>query len=199
MRTSPVRSSRVATGEPPALTVVPPALESHEPFGLGRLYCDAVAAITRLIKPDSALAVFRKIQATDTAFVPVYLWLGLTYTELGRYEEGLDAIRKATLLAGRSPVLLTAGAFIRARMGDTRGAREVIGELENLSKEMYVSPYYFGEIYNALGETDAAIRWFERAIREKSGAVVYMKVSPTLKSLRNNREFRNILRSAGFD
>jgi lipopolysaccharide export system permease protein len=37
---------RAATGDPPGLTVVPPDLESHEPFGLGRLYC----------KPDSALA-----------------------------------------------------------------------------------------------------------------------------------------------
>ena len=148
-------------------------------------------------KPDSALAVFRRIQAMDTAFVPVYLWLGLTYTELGRYEEGLEAVRRATLLAGRGPVLLTAGAFIRARMGDARGAREVIGELENLSKEMYVSPYYFGEIYHALGENDVAFRWFERAVREKSGAVVYMKVSPTLKSLRGSREFTTLLESAG--
>lgn len=47
---------RVATGDPPGPTVVPEELESHEPFGLGRLYCDAVAAVTRLIRPDSALA-----------------------------------------------------------------------------------------------------------------------------------------------
>jgi lipopolysaccharide export system permease protein len=47
---------RAATGEPPGVTVVPPDLESHEPFGLGRLYCNAVAAVTKLIKPDSALA-----------------------------------------------------------------------------------------------------------------------------------------------
>jgi lipopolysaccharide export system permease protein len=47
---------RAATGDPPGPTVVPEELESHEPFGLGRLYCDAVAAVTRLIRPDSALA-----------------------------------------------------------------------------------------------------------------------------------------------
>jgi lipopolysaccharide export system permease protein len=48
---------RVATGEPPSVTVIPADLESHEPFGLGRLYCDAVAAVTRRIKPDTALAI----------------------------------------------------------------------------------------------------------------------------------------------
>jgi lipopolysaccharide export system permease protein len=47
---------RVATGEPPSVTVVPPDLDSHEPFGLGRFYCAAVAAVTNLIRPDTVLA-----------------------------------------------------------------------------------------------------------------------------------------------
>ena len=48
---------RAATGDPPRGTV-PLSGEpgSDEPFGLGRLYCDAVAALTRLTRPDSALA-----------------------------------------------------------------------------------------------------------------------------------------------
>ena len=61
---------RAATGEPPALTVVPPNLESHEPFGLGRLYCDAVAAITKLIKPDSALAAAQLPQLDSVVRTP---------------------------------------------------------------------------------------------------------------------------------
>jgi lipopolysaccharide export system permease protein len=61
---------RVATGEPPALTVVPPDLESHEPFGLGRLYCDAVAAVTKLIKPDSALAATQLPQLDSVVRTP---------------------------------------------------------------------------------------------------------------------------------
>ena len=46
---------RAATGKPPSVSAVPSG-PGDEPFGLGRLYCDAMAAITRLIKPDSALA-----------------------------------------------------------------------------------------------------------------------------------------------
>jgi lipopolysaccharide export system permease protein len=47
---------RAATGESPGVTPVPPEVESHEPFGLGRVYCAAAAAITKMIKPDTALA-----------------------------------------------------------------------------------------------------------------------------------------------
>jgi lipopolysaccharide export system permease protein len=57
---------RVATGDPPGPTVVPEELESHEPFGLGRLYCDAVAAVTHLIRPDSALAATQLPQVVRT-------------------------------------------------------------------------------------------------------------------------------------
>jgi lipopolysaccharide export system permease protein len=57
---------RAATGEPPGPTDVPEGLESHEPFGLGRLYCDAVAAVTRLIQPDSALAAAQQIPQLDS-------------------------------------------------------------------------------------------------------------------------------------
>ena len=47
---------RAATGEPPGVLEAPEELESKEPFGLGRLYCDALAAVTRMIQPDSAMA-----------------------------------------------------------------------------------------------------------------------------------------------
>ncbi len=57
---------RVATGEPPGPTEVPEGLESHEPFGLGRLYCDAVAAVTRLVKPDSAMAAAQQLPQLDS-------------------------------------------------------------------------------------------------------------------------------------
>ena len=61
---------RVATGAPPGPTVVPEGLESHEPFGLGRLYCDAVAAVSRLTRPDSALAATQLPQLDSVVRTP---------------------------------------------------------------------------------------------------------------------------------
>lgn len=57
---------RVATGKPPDPPEVPDELESHEPFGLGRLYCDAVAAVTRLVQPESAMAAEQHIPQLDS-------------------------------------------------------------------------------------------------------------------------------------
>jgi lipopolysaccharide export system permease protein len=61
---------RAATGDPPRGTVpLSGEADSDEPFGLGRLYCDAVAAITRLIRPDSALADAQPPQQQQDAVV----------------------------------------------------------------------------------------------------------------------------------
>jgi len=61
---------RAATGNPPGPTAVPEGLESHEPFGLGRLYCAAMAAVTRLIQPDSALATTQLPQLDSVVRTP---------------------------------------------------------------------------------------------------------------------------------
>ncbi|HJU67223.1 MAG TPA: LptF/LptG family permease [Gemmatimonadaceae bacterium] len=61
---------RAATGEPPHPTAAPESLESQEPFGLGRLYCDAVAAITRLVQPDSAMAAQQVPQLDSVVRTP---------------------------------------------------------------------------------------------------------------------------------
>jgi lipopolysaccharide export system permease protein len=61
---------RAATGQPPEVTTVPEGLQSHEPFGLGRLYCDALAAATRLIKPDSAFALAQLPQMDSVVRTP---------------------------------------------------------------------------------------------------------------------------------
>ena len=61
---------RAATGQPPEVTTVPESLQSHEPFGLGRLYCDALAAVTRLIKPDSAFALAQLPQMDSVVRTP---------------------------------------------------------------------------------------------------------------------------------
>ena len=61
---------RALTGEPPGPTAIPEGLEGNEPFGLGRLYCNAVAAVTRLIRPDSALAATQLPQIDSVVRTP---------------------------------------------------------------------------------------------------------------------------------
>jgi hypothetical protein len=50
--------------------------------------------------------------------------------------------------------------------GEGRGAetRGIIEELKTIRTERYVSPYYLGMLYTALGEFDKAFYWLEKVI-----------------------------------
>ena len=138
---------RVATGEPPAMTAEPSHLESHEPFGLGRLYCAAMAAITTLIKPDSALAVAQlpqldsvvrtpgaRRQAGDTARggrVPVVV-------ETAGVTDRRRARQRSLGMAPSAGIAPSAGGFSSAtfHMMEAESLDPFIGQLELISARM---------------------------------------------------------------
>ena len=150
-------------------------------------------------RSDSALTVLDSVRVADTSFIPVYLWLGLALSEEGRDSTAIRYYDRAMGQVGRITVLLTAQAISFAREGNTASARAIIGELQSIADGSYVSPYYFGAIYSSLGDQRAALRWFSRAVEEKSGAIIYMKVNPLLKSLRRDPEFAPILGKIRFE
>jgi hypothetical protein len=46
----------------------------------------------------------------------------------------------------------------------------------------------------ALGETDRAFEWLDRAVEERSSDLVYLKVDPKLDRLRADPRFGKLLR-----
>ncbi len=52
--------------------------------------------------------------------------------------------------------------------------------LKERSKRRYVSPYSIAGIHTALGETDEAFRWLEKAFEERAGWLVWLKAEPII-------------------
>jgi hypothetical protein len=74
----------------------------------------------------------------------------------------------------------------------------VLDELNEVSKQIYVSPYNIALIYAGLGEMDKALAWLERAFAERSTWMLYLKVDPWLDSLRSEPRFQDLLRRMNF-
>ena len=49
----------------------------------------------------------------------------------------------------------------------------------------------------ALGDRDGAFAWLERALRERSNAIAYLRVDPQLDGLRADSRFPALVRDAG--
>jgi hypothetical protein len=65
------------------------------------------------------------------------------------------------------------------------------------SKKRYVPAYKIGVVHAALGENDEAFAWFERAFRDRSWWLVWLKVDPMVDSLRSHLRLINLLGRVG--
>jgi tetratricopeptide (TPR) repeat protein len=78
-------------------------------------------------------------------------------------------------------------------MGRTEQARKVLGRLEEMARERFVSPYHMAYVYTGLGEQETAIGWLERAYEERAGMVYGVKGSFLFTSLRGHPRFKALL------
>jgi len=79
----------------------------------------------------------------------------------------------------------------------TYEANETLGELAELSKQQYVSPYEVAAIYVALGNNEQAFQLLEKAYTEHSFHFVNLNVSPHFKSVRSDPRFQDLVRRIG--
>jgi hypothetical protein len=70
----------------------------------------------------------------------------------------------------------------------------VLAELKDLSKRRYVAPYDIALIYTGLGDKSLALEWLEKAYKDHSTRLGWIKVEPRLDSLRGEPRFQDILR-----
>ena len=75
----------------------------------------------------------------------------------------------------------------------------MLNELQKLSTEKYVPAYNFAITYNALGETEIALNYLEKAFAEKNVLMTFLKVDPKWNNLRNEPRFIDLMRRMNFE
>jgi predicted Zn-dependent protease len=76
-------------------------------------------------------------------------------------------------------------------------ADRVLQELLELDRRGYVTPVAVANVYIGLGNKDQAFVWLEKAYRERSNYLAYIKVFPLVDSLRSDPRFDDLLRRIG--
>ena len=76
-------------------------------------------------------------------------------------------------------------------------ANKILGELNELSKQKYVSPYEVATIYVALGNNEEAFQLLGRAYTEHSFHLVYVNVSSQFKAIRSETRFQDLVHRIG--
>jgi Tfp pilus assembly protein PilF len=163
-------------------------LDPSTSLALGRLSLTAR-------RRDHGVAMIRAALELNPEFSYAHQQLGHAYLAEGRRAEALAAFRRAAALSGvRDSAHL---AYALAATGERRAAEHVLRGLLASSGRRYLPPFGIAVAYAGLGDADAAFRWLDRAVEERSAWVSGVKSLPAFDRLRVDPRWGPLLRRMG--
>lgn len=156
---------------------------------VGEIYCWAR-------RYEQALEQLREVLEAEPNFPPARNILGMTYIKLGRLSEGVAELEAARRLDSGPRVMAALGCAY-GLAGRRSEALEMMGELERLSKERYISPFHRALVYAGLGKRDEAFALLDDTYNEHSDSIVILGVYPWVDSLRSDPRFPKLLQRIG--
>jgi len=146
---------------------------------------------------DDALDQFRVLADLEPNFALLYLSFATAYVFKGMYDEAITCGKK--MLESGPPVVAAIGnmGWFYALAGKKDKAKEFLAELEERSKKGYVSSFWTAAIYLTLGELDKSFEWFEKAIKERDGNMLYFTIPPVFDPVRSDPRYKNLLKKMG--
>jgi TolB-like protein/DNA-binding winged helix-turn-helix (wHTH) protein/Tfp pilus assembly protein PilF len=147
---------------------------------------------------EQAIDQSRKTIEIDPSFPLGHYRLGQTYVLSGRYVEAVAALKTALALSGNPRVTAELG-LAHALAGNRGEALTLVGQLNEQSKQRYISPFNRAVIYGGLGDKRRAMEWLEKAYDDRSVSLNLLKLSPAFISLRGDARFVAMVRSLGME
>ncbi len=123
--------------------------------------------------------------------------LGLAYLQQKKYKKAIEALENAVKYSSGGLAFESYLGFAYAVSGNRAEAERVLASLEDIDRETYVPAYNFAVIYAGLKDFDRAFEWFDKACRERSGFLPFLKVEPIVDNLRGDARFQNLLERVG--
>jgi TolB-like protein/Flp pilus assembly protein TadD/class 3 adenylate cyclase len=146
---------------------------------------------------DEAIDQCRRTIEMDPNFAVAHWHLGLAYEQKQVFDAAIEEFQKAVSLSGGSPLMKAALGHAYAKSQKKDEANKILGELNELSKQEYVSSYEVATIYVALGDNEPAFQLLEKAYAEHSFHLVRLNVSPHFKAISSDPRFQDLVHRVG--
>jgi tetratricopeptide (TPR) repeat protein len=148
----------------------------------------------RMRRYDAAIAHLRNTVDLHPRFAPAHDWLARTYLFKGMHAEALAEMETAASLAGRGSTELANLAYVYAVVGRRQQALRIRAELEERSRQQYVSPSAMARMYTSLGEKDQAFVWLDEAVDAHDPNFLFGVFDPLWDPVRSDPRFTRALR-----
>ncbi len=148
---------------------------------------------------DKSVMFCEKMFRIDENFVPAHQRLAEAYLQQSRIDDAIDVLKKAVTLSNGQALVRAKLGFAFARAGKPQESRKILTELEEESRNKYVSPVAIALVHCGLGEKEKAISYLEKAREEHAGGIVAVNVVKFWASLRPEPAFNKLVSSIGLN
>ena len=145
--------------------------------------------LTMARRYDAAIEQGLRTTQLFPAFMPGHAYLGLAYLEAGRPNDAIPALEASQRL---QDITVIKTWLIRAHLaaGNTSTATRLASELEGRGD---LPMYYMAALDAHRGKHDHAFEELDRALKQRTGAMVWLTVDPALDPLRQDPRFASVV------
>jgi serine/threonine protein kinase/Tfp pilus assembly protein PilF len=147
-------------------------------------------------KYDAAAAQFVKAFELYPDFWLPHLYLGWTYLQQSNISLAHEELSEAFRLED-CPWTVASLAHAAAVSGDPARAFRLLADLQQRAVRQFVAPYFIARIFTGLREKEQAFAWLERAYEARDECLTWLKVDPTMDTLRDDPRYPDLLRRLG--
>jgi serine/threonine-protein kinase len=142
---------------------------------------------------NKMIDIGNRLIAMEPSFFGGYTQIGNGYFFSGQYEKAIEQFEIASQLLADVVTLSTLGEA-HGRSGNKLKAEEVIERMKKLPDAMKNYPNAFGNVYLAIGEIDATIEYYKKALEIRHGDILYCKffISNLYPELMNDPRFQEL-------
>lgn len=148
---------------------------------------------------DKAIEIFKKILELDPLFRSALEGMALVYVTEEKYDKAIKMVRKYLDLVDSEFKGGTQLGYIAALKGNKKLAQEnleIIKKREEANPNLNLSLDY-AVIHAALGESDEAFFYLNKAVDEKLGAILLIKTMFPLNKLKTDIRYSELLEKIG--
>ena len=113
------------------------------------------------------------------------------------WQEAINACEQFAALSHGSAISLGYLGAVHGLAGNSARALEVLAQIEELSKNRYVSPLYRATAYLGIGDLDQVILHLEQARLDRESFLPVINTFPLFDALRSDERFKRLLRQIG--
>ncbi len=147
---------------------------------------------------DEAITEARAGIELDPTYHALHWHHGLALAGLCRYDDAVEALRQATILAPGDLPSRALLAWTLGIAGHGQEARAILGDLLKRRSEVYVGGAHLAHAHLGVGDREQAISWLEKAAEERDGLLPYINVGFWYDPLRDDPRFQALLRKMNF-